>query len=100
MNIAIPEPLLPLAEAFEQENTKIYAVGGLVRNALLHLPPSDIDVCSRLTPEQVIIAMPQYGIRVIEKAVEMGTVELHFGAARVEHTTFRKSPTRTAARTA
>ena len=90
MKIKISEELHPLAEAFEQENTKIYAVGGLVRNALLHLPPSDIDVCSGLTPEQVVIAMPKHGIRVIEKAVEMGTVELHFGAARVEHTTFRK----------
>ena len=86
----VPAELLPLVEAFEQENTKVYAVGGLVRNALLDLPPSDIDVCSCLTPEQVALAMPKYGIRVIEKAAEMGTVELHFGAVRVEHTTFRK----------
>ena len=90
MKITIPAELLPLAEAFEQEQTKIYAVGGLVRNALLGLPPSDIDVCSRLTPEQVATAMPKYGIRVIEKAAEMGTVELHFGSVRVEHTTFRR----------
>ena len=90
MKITIPAELLPLAGAFEQEQTKIYAVGGLVRNALLGLPPSDIDVCSRLTPEQVALAMPRRGIRVIEKAVEMGTVELHFGSVRVEHTTFRR----------
>ena len=90
MKITIPAELLPLAEAFEQEQTKIYAVGGLVRNALLGLPPSDIDVCSRLTPEQVAEAMPKHGIRVIEKAAEMGTVELHFGSVRVEHTTFRR----------
>ncbi|MCE5188001.1 MAG: CCA tRNA nucleotidyltransferase [Eubacteriales bacterium] len=90
MRISIPKELLPLAEAFAKENTKVYAVGGLVRNALLNLPPSDIDVCSRLTPEQVAAAMPEHGIRVIEKAAEMGTVELHFGSVRVEHTTFRK----------
>lgn len=90
MKIRIPEKLLPLAEAFEKENTPIYAVGGLVRNAFLNLPPSDIDVCSRLTPEQVVAAMPKYGIRVIEKAAEMGTVELHFASASVEHTTFRR----------
>jgi tRNA nucleotidyltransferase (CCA-adding enzyme) len=90
MKIKIPEELLPLAEAFEKENTKIYAVGGLVRNALLGLPPSDIDVSSRLAPDEVMEAMPNYGVRVIEKAAEMGTVELHFGAMRVEHTTFRK----------
>ena len=90
MRITIPEALRPLAEAFEQENTKIYAVGGLVRNALLHLSPSDIDVCSRLTPEEVSLAMPNHGIRVIPKAAEMGTVELHYADVRVEHTTFRR----------
>lgn len=90
MRISIPKELLPLAEAFEQENTKIYAVGGLVRNTLLGLAPSDIDVCSCLTPEQVVERMPKYGIRVIEKAVEMGTVELHFDRIRAEHTTFRR----------
>ena len=90
MKITIPEELLPLAEAFAKENTKVYAVGGLVRNALLGLPPSDIDVCSRLTPQEIVARMPQQGIRVIAKAAEMGTVELHFGTVRVEHTTFRK----------
>ena len=90
MKIVIPENLLPLAEAFAKENTELFAVGGLVRNALLHLPPSDIDVCSRLTPEQVVECMPKNGIRVIEKAAEMGTVELHFDGVIVEHTTFRK----------
>ncbi len=90
MNITIPETLLPLAEAFAKENTEVFAVGGLVRNALLNLPPADIDVCSRLAPAQVAERMPRYGIRVIEKAAEMGTVELHFGGAIVEHTTFRR----------
>ena len=90
MKIIVSDELLPLAEAFGKENTKIYAVGGLVRNALLNLAPSDIDVCSRLTPEQVAEVMPKYDIRVIEKAAEMGTVELHFGGVIVEHTTFRR----------
>jgi tRNA nucleotidyltransferase (CCA-adding enzyme) len=90
MKIIIPKDLLPLAESFAKENTEVFAVGGLVRNALLNLPPSDIDVCSRLTPEQVVESMPKHGIRVIEKAAEMGTVELHFDGLIVEHTTFRQ----------
>ncbi len=90
MKIVIPEELLPLLEAFAKEHTKLYAVGGLVRNALLNLPPSDIDVCSRLIPAEVVSAMPKHGIRVIEKAAEMGTVELHFCGVSVEHTTFRR----------
>lgn len=90
MKITIPEVLQPLAEAFAKENTEAYAVGGLVRNALLDLPPSDLDVCSRLTPQEIVEIMPRYGIRVIEKAAEMGTVELHFSGSIVEHTTFRR----------
>jgi poly(A) polymerase len=74
MKIIIPENLLPLAEAFAKEHIEAYVVGGLVRNALLNLPPSDIDVCSRLTPQEIVEVMPRYGIRVIEKAAEMGTV--------------------------
>ncbi len=90
MKITIPKDLLVLAEAFAKENIEVVAVGGLVRNALLNLPPSDIDVCSRLTPQEIVEKMPRYGIRVIEKAAEMGTVELHFDGVIVEHTTFRR----------
>ena len=90
MKILIPKTLQPLAEAFAKENIEVYAVGGLVRNALLHLPPSDIDVCSRFTPKEIAESMPKHDIRVIGKAAEMGTVELHFGGVIVEHTTFRR----------
>ena len=90
MKIIIPQALQPLAEAFVKENTEVLAVGGLVRNALMGLPPSDIDVCSRLTPEQIVERIPKHNIRVIEKAAEMGTVELHFDGVIVEHTTFRR----------
>lgn len=86
----IPQTLHPLAEAFAKENTEVFAVGGLVRNALLNLPPSDLDVCSRLSPQEIVERMPKHGIRVIEKAAEMGTVELHFAGSIVEHTTFRR----------
>ena len=90
MKMIIPQTLHPLAEAFAKENTEVFAVGGLVRNALLNLPPSDLDVCSRLSPQEIVERMPKHGIRVIEKAAEMGTVELHFAGSIVEHTTFRR----------
>jgi len=89
MKIKIPKNLAPLARAFRHANVEAYAVGGLVRNALLKLPPSDIDVCSRLTPAEIEELMPGQAVRVVPKAAEMGTVELHFNDVRVEHTTFR-----------
>lgn len=89
MKIKIPKNLAPLARAFRRADVDAYAVGGLVRNALLRLPPSDIDVCSRLTPEEIETLMPEQAVRVVPKAADMGTVELHFNGLRVEHTTFR-----------
>ena len=52
MKIKIPKTLAPIKRAFEHAGVPAYAVGGLVRNALLGLEPSDIDVCSRLTPTE------------------------------------------------
>ncbi len=89
MQITIPPELIPLTRAFADAGVSVYAVGGMVRNALLGLPPSDIDVCSRLTPQEIETKLPARGIRVISKAAELGTVELHFGNVSVEHTTFR-----------
>lgn len=90
MKIRIPKSLAPIRRAFEHAGVPVYAVGGLVRNALLGLPPTDIDVCSRLTPAETEALLPGRAVRVIPKAAEMGTVELHAGDLRVEHTTFRR----------
>ena len=89
MKIVIPTELAPIARVFYNAGAPVYAVGGLVRNALLHLPPSDIDVCSALTPDAVADACAGSGVRVIPKAPAFGTVELHIGGVSVEHTTFR-----------
>lgn len=49
-------------------------VGGCVRNALLGAPVSDIDIATRLTPEQTIVALNTAGIRAIPTGIEHGTV--------------------------
>ena len=90
MKIKIPKTLTPVRRAFENAGVPVYAVGGLVRNALLGLPPSDIDVCSRLTPAEAEALLPGRALRVIPKAAQMGTVEVHTGGLRAEHTTFRR----------
>ncbi len=92
MKIKIPKTLALIRRAFEHAGVPAYAVGGLVRNALLGLEPSDIDVCSRLAPAEAETLLAGRGVRVIviPKAAEMGTVELHADGIRVEHTTFRR----------
>ena len=90
MKIPLPDNLGPIARAFSGAGVPVYAVGGLVRNTLLRLPPSDVDICSALTPEQVETLCQGTTLRVIPKAPAFGTVEIHGpGGLTVEHTTFR-----------
>lgn len=88
--VSIPKELAPIARIFFDAGEAVYAVGGMVRNALLGVPPSDIDIASGCTPERVRALCEGTGVRMIPKAVEFGTVELHCGEVSVEHTTFRR----------
>lgn len=89
MRIAIPETLQALARRLDREGVTICAVGGLVRNALLGLPGSDVDVCGSAGPEQVRAACARAGVAVREKAAGLGTLLLHDGACWIEYTAFR-----------
>lgn len=68
----------------------MYVVGGYVRNALLGLPPSDLDVASANLPEAVIRNARATGIKAKLVNERLGTVELEVGEQRIEHTSFRK----------
>ena len=91
MQIRIPDNLAPVARAFFSAGVSAYAVGGLVRNSLLRLPPADMDVASPRTPAPVTDLFAGSNVRVVEKAAEFGTVEL-LGpdGLIVEHTAFRR----------
>ena len=70
MTIPIPDNLKELAEALRAAGVPMYYVGGLVRNTLLGLPPSDVDACGPATPAQLIAACERAGVRVVPKAVQ------------------------------
>lgn len=89
MNINVPDELLRLTRWFAQEGIKLYAVGGMVRNPLLGLPVSDIDVCSAMRPEEVIALCKKKDLHVALSGAAFGMVEIHIGALKTEHTTFR-----------
>lgn len=65
-------------------------VGGCVRNALLDVEVSDIDLATRLSPDQVINALDQAGIRVIPTGLAHGTVTAVQNGRSFEITTLRK----------
>jgi poly(A) polymerase len=64
-------------------------VGGAVRNSLMGLDVSDIDVATTLTPDVVIERAKQAGIKAVPTGVEHGTVTLVIDRKPFEVTTLR-----------
>lgn len=83
-----PNRLSALRSAFRR-GAAVFAVGGLVRNTLLGLPVSDIDICSALTPDETIELVHEMGFKVVPKGIAFGMVEIHADGQKFEHTTFR-----------
>ena len=52
-SISIPNELTTLARLFADAGFPLYAVGGMVRNALLGLPVHDMDITSAMRMEDV-----------------------------------------------
>ena len=65
-------------------------VGGCVRNALLGLVPSDIDISTDATPDEVIRIVKEAGFRAIPTGVDHGTVTVVVDGRTFEVTTFRR----------
>ena len=90
MRVEIPEKLKPVERIFTKAGAEAYAVGGLVRNALLGLPRTDVDICSRLWPEAVTALCEEAGLRTFDQGVRFGTVAILLpDGEKLEHTTFR-----------
>ncbi|WP_086994243.1 CCA tRNA nucleotidyltransferase [Rhizobium sullae] len=64
-------------------------VGGAVRNSLMGIPVSDIDVATTLTPDTVTQRAKADGIKAIPTGVEHGTVTLVIEGKPFEVTTLR-----------
>jgi poly(A) polymerase len=65
-------------------------VGGCVRDTLLGLPVSDVDLATRLPPEEVIGRLDKAGIKSIPTGLAHGTVTAVIAGAPVEVTTLRR----------
>ena len=76
-SVSLPESLIRIAERVSARGCRLFAVGGLVRNTLLGLPVSDIDICSALTPDETIELAHEMGFKVVPKGIAFGMVEIH-----------------------
>lgn len=91
MELKIDEDLIKIAKIFAKHDARLYIIGGFVRNAILGFCETDIDVCSRLLPEEItkILDKRKYTIKLVNK--KLGTVHIKAkdGTFEYEHTTFR-----------
>lgn len=65
-------------------------VGGAVRNSLMGLPVSDIDIATTLRPEKVMERAAAAGIKAVPTGIEHGTVTLVLDGKPFEVTTLRR----------
>ena len=83
--VRIPEKLKNFHAVFEKNGFKAYLVGGAVRDIFLHKNPSDWDVATNATPQDVVKIFKF----VVPTGIDHGTVTVHFQKSEIEVTTFR-----------
>jgi poly(A) polymerase len=69
---------------------QVRIIGGAVRDTLLGLPVSDIDVATRHAPEAVIALLKDTGIKAVPTGLAHGTVTAVIAGGPVEVTTLRR----------
>ena len=82
--------LAPLFAAFEESGARLFYVGGCIRNAVMGVAATDIDLTSDAVPDQMRRIAQARGIRVIDTGADHGTLTFVLGGKSYEITTFRK----------
>lgn len=80
--------LKKLAELLAPYST-LYAVGGYVRDRLMGQECNDIDVCAKLSVDEIKKALLNTEFAVSNKNLRMGTVHIYSNDFAVEYTSFR-----------
>jgi poly(A) polymerase len=82
-------PLPRLLEVLSGDGEEARVAGGAVRNAVMKLPPGDIDIATTATPEEVIRRVTQAGLKAVPTGIEHGTVTVVAAGIPFEVTTLR-----------
>lgn len=86
-----------MAEAETQKVMKALGearfVGGVVRNALLKCPVTDIDIATPLPPQKVLALLEDAGIKAVPTGIDHGTVTAVVAGKPFEVTTLRRDVT-------
>lgn len=90
MTMNLPQALIELAVRVREKGQTLYVVGGAVRNCLLGLPYSDLDICSKLSAQEVRQICDEEGIEYTLINKWLGTIHLKIDGKPVEYTSFRR----------
>ena len=83
----LPQEVQYCITSLEAAGFEAYAVGGCVRDSLLGLQPSDYDLCTNATPEEISQVFP--GHQLLHHGEKHGTVGVVLNEQVFEITTFR-----------
>jgi len=79
-----------LLDALGAEEGLTRYVGGAVRDELLHLPVNDVDLATRLRPEEVVERLEAAKIRAVPTGLDHGTITAVSNGHAVEVTSLRR----------
>jgi tRNA nucleotidyltransferase/poly(A) polymerase len=82
-------PLPRLLDVLSGDGEEARVAGGAIRNAVMNLPPGDIDIATTATPEEVIRRVTQAGLKAVPTGIEHGTVTVVAAGIPFEVTTLR-----------
>lgn len=82
-------PLTRLLDVLACDGEEARVIGGAVRNALMGLPPGDIDIGTTATPDEVTRRVTAAGFKAVPTGVEHGTVTVVAAGTPFEVTTLR-----------
>ena len=68
---------------------KAYAVGGCVRDSIMHKKPCDWDICTDAEPLDTENIFKATGLKTLETGLKHGTITVLYGGTAFEVTTFR-----------
>jgi poly(A) polymerase len=83
-------PTAAVLEALDRDGEEARVVGGAVRNALLGIPPGDVDIATTAVPDEVIRRAAAAGFRPVETGKEHGTITVVADGMPFEVTTLRQ----------
>lgn len=87
-SMELPEEVLYCMQTLSDAGHSVYVVGGCVRDHLLGLTPSDYDMCTSATPDEICDLFERHNL--VRNGEKHGTIGVVVAGQLYEITTFRK----------